>query len=323
MSHTCHHTNYPPDSLLFLNKDCPQPALVYGTYHLIESESSLQKHKGELVSSFVNADLSLHSSSSLQFESGVFSLKNLSHINTIITANTDGTINFVEYSEDDTSLSLTNTISVEDSMITSIASSDLSGSILACTCSSGNVYVLNHSDSSSFSHLISHEFDAWCSLFFDSNTLLTGGDDAVVRVSDLRSSSQIKLSRLHSAGVVSLSRHPSSNLILSGGYDDQLIMWDIRFPSRKVASCDMPGGVWDVVPVSGDVYGVPCMYGGCSLVEIGGKGIRQLESYNRHKSIVYGFDSTLTLENKRVAATCSFYDKEIRLWEIDVLNLIN
>ena len=78
-----------------------------------------------------------------------------------------------------------------------------------------------------------HELEAWCVEVSatDSNLILSGADDSLLRAWDLRTSnaSPAFSNRSHEAGVISLASNPHNVFqILSGSYDERLRLFDLR-----------------------------------------------------------------------------------------------
>jgi diphthamide biosynthesis protein 7 len=65
--------------------------------------------------------------------------------------------------------------------------------------------------------------------FHDRNRFLSGGDDCILRLWDLRCESSMHHNNFHSAGVTTTQWHPKiENIFLTGSYDEQCCIWDAR-----------------------------------------------------------------------------------------------
>lgn len=120
------------------------------------------------------------------------------------------------------------------------------------------------------------------------------------------------------------------NILFTGSYDEFFRVWDMRSISRPVneASIGLGGGVWRIKnhPWAPGVVLTACMHNGFAIVKAKeGEDIEVLETYKKHDSLAYGADwqrgATREGGRKRgVVATCSFYDRLVRIWtpECDV-----
>ena len=84
------------------------------------------------------------------------------------------------------------------------------------------------------------------------------------------------------------------------------------------------GGVWRLqwhAHYEDQLLGA-CMHKGCSIVKIDAAGgtATVLETYEGHESVVYGADWCRQPLHRPLIATCSFYDRELHLWESDTIH---
>ncbi|XP_076960529.1 uncharacterized protein LOC143636938 [Bidens hawaiensis] len=182
-----------------------------------------------------------------------------------------------------------------------------------------------------------HDFEVWATTFDADQPCLvyTGSDDCKFKGWDLRTSPSemaFQNSKAHQMGVCCIEKSPhDSNILYTGSYDESLRVWDVRSISRPVneTSVNLGGGVWriknhDVVP---GLILAACMHNGFAIVKVNGSEVKVVETYNKHESLAYGADwyrgSIRQLDNKEktIVATCSFYDKLLRVWvpENDVI----
>lgn len=175
-----------------------------------------------------------------------------------------------------------------------------------------------------------HEFELWATSFdvHQPHMVYTGSDDCKFSGWDIRES-PFKLafqnSKIHKMGVCCIANIPSdSNTLLTGSYDEYLRVWDVRSISKPVneTSVCLGGGVWRIKhhPFIPGLVLAACMHNGFAVVKVGGEKAEVLETYAQHGSLAYGADwqrGRSSLEGKRknsLVATCSFYDRLLRIW---------
>lgn len=71
--------------------------------------------------------------------------------------------------------------------------------------------------------------EVWTTVWLDPNCILSGGEDNLLKLWDLRSDTKqpVNVNKTHKCGVISLHRE-SSDYIISGAYDDHLRRIDLR-----------------------------------------------------------------------------------------------
>ncbi|KAJ4840197.1 hypothetical protein Tsubulata_002948 [Turnera subulata] len=203
---------------------------------------------------------------------------------------------------------------------------------IAVGFSDGSVSVVSFSESQLevIQEWKAHEFEIWATSFDTHQTQLvyTGSDDCKFSCWDLRdghSNLAFQNSKVHKAGVCCIAKSPHDpNVLVTGSYDEYLRLWDVRSvakPVEKLSVC-LGGGVWRLKhhPSVPGVVLAACMHNGFAIVKIGGENGQLLETYAKHNSLAYGADwqrGKLTQEVKgknNVVATCSFYDRLLRIW---------
>lgn len=175
-----------------------------------------------------------------------------------------------------------------------------------------------------------HDFELWATSFDIQQPQLvyTGADDCKFSCWDMRESpSQLvfRNSKVHKMGVCCISKSPiDPNCLLTGSYDEYLRVWDIRSISKPIneTSIGLRGGVWRIKhhPFVPCLVLTACMHNGFTIVKIEGGEAEAIETYREHSSLAYGADwqrGEMFEEGKRkssVVATCSFYDRLLRIW---------
>lgn len=175
-----------------------------------------------------------------------------------------------------------------------------------------------------------HEFELWAASFdiHQPQLVYSGSDDCKFSCWDLRdcpSNLVFQNSKIHKMGVCCITKSPCDpRTLFTGSYDEYLRVWDLRSLSKPVneTSICLGGGVWRIKhhPFIPGLLLAACMHNGFAVVKIEGEKAEVVETYNKHGSLAYGADwqrGQFCLEGKRksgVIATCSFYDRLLRVW---------
>ncbi|CAD6244171.1 GSCOCG00013282001-RA-CDS [Cotesia congregata] len=210
-----------------------------------------------------------------------------------------------------------------------IAVSDSKGRVSLFGVSLGKLECLSSQDA--------HEFEAWITAFdyWNTDVVYSGGDDCQFKRFDARKGLQvIGTNRSHEAGVTSLHSNPRKEFSLaSGSYDETLRLWDTRNFRRPVSETKLGGGIWRLKwdPLEARYLLAACMYGGFRIVDCQNKDDPQvIAEYLEHQSIAYGCDwcalsveeaeNCSSQEYHQLVATCSFYDKMLKLSSVKYKN---
>ena len=177
-----------------------------------------------------------------------------------------------------------------------------------------------------------HDLEVWCSAWKSADTVLTGGDDSLLKVWDLRQNLQTAQavskwfpfientfdSYSHNAGVTSILPI-SDSLILTGSYDNHLRLFDCRNFRQPISSINLDGGVWRILPRPGSnmrSFLTCCMQTGAKMVSLNQEenilaeeGIFEPEE---EKRLIYG----ASWQDENVTTLCSFYDKSLYICRI-------
>jgi diphthamide biosynthesis protein 7 len=196
--------------------------------------------------------------------------------------------------------------------------------------------------------------EVWCCAFVgdnddgDTNIVATGGDEGSWKLWDLRTSLAKPVHHCpddFDAGVTVISPHPrQSHLLVVGSYDETIALYDARYqslsqqqPKSIFHSSSLGGGIWRCKwhPHDHNRLLVAAMHGGCRVVTFDGlisgtdEDTDTAESppiimtvdqaFTEHKSMAYGADWLVYGSSEKtrteVAASCSFYDQAMYLWE--------
>lgn len=224
-----------------------------------------------------------------------------------------------------------------ETLITSINFHDIAPHLLVYTTTTGLVGTLDLNTGAVEELDAQHDLEAWYADFYQiggkfSNVILSGGDDMNLIGHDMRQKGLIWQSkRIHDAGVVSIltprkSWCPSEeNRVWSGGYDDQLVVMDMRMgqndddsfwgmPPTVKEKHNLGGGVWRLIPGKDNRILTCNMYDGGRILGHDDDGLNvevQRTFKGDHESITYGGD---WVDGK--AVTCNFYDKVVQTWTV-------
>ncbi|KAB2633340.1 diphthamide biosynthesis protein 7-like protein [Pyrus ussuriensis x Pyrus communis] len=175
-----------------------------------------------------------------------------------------------------------------------------------------------------------HDFEVWTASYdiHQPQLVYSGSDDCKFKCWDLRdgpSKLAFQNTKAHTMGVCCIAKNPyDSNSVVTGSYDEYLRLWDVRSISTPVneTSVCLGGGVWRIKfhPFVAGLVLTACMHNGFSIVNINEDKTEVIETYSKHESLAYGADwhrDKSFHEGKRnstLVATCSFYDRLLRLW---------
>lgn len=175
-----------------------------------------------------------------------------------------------------------------------------------------------------------HDFELWAASFdiHQPQLVYTGSDDCKFSCWDLRDSLSnlvFQNSKVHKMGVCCIAKSPSDpNTLLTGSYDEYLRLWDVRSISKPVnkTSVCLGGGVWRVKhhPYVPGVALAACMHKGFAVVKLEEEKGELIETYDKHGSLAYGVDwqkgelFQQVKQRSTVVASCSFYDRLLRIW---------
>ncbi len=171
------------------------------------------------------------------------------------------------------------------------------------------------------------------------DTVLSGGDDCILKVWDLRTCSisgvrpsPVSMNKSFEAGVTAVAYHPSLEHIFAvGSYDEKIRIWDMRRVGPGVeplAEVNVGGGVWRIKwhPTIKERILVGAMHGGCRVVMVPGLNLEEddgtqsisieiTKDFTGHKSMAYGADWLHGHNHIEAAASCSFYDRQAFIWD--------
>jgi diphthamide biosynthesis protein 7 len=182
-----------------------------------------------------------------------------------------------------------------------------------------------------------HELEGWAVAFdaHEPSLLFSGADDATLKRWDLRCAvdgaapaAVATNRRSHQAGVCCISPCARRPLVATGSYDETTRLWDLRQMRAPVHELGCGGGVWRLKwhPARPELLLAACMHAGFKVLALDDAGApHELASYTAHgvgKALAYGADWERSTRDGEAgalrAATCSFYDKALHLWQLDL-----
>jgi diphthine methyl ester acylhydrolase len=213
----------------------------------------------------------------------------------------------------------------ESSLVLSLAASP--STPLLGTLSTGELSTLDVQSETKdpISRWKAHDLEVWCGAWKSPETILSGGDDALLKVWDLRALSTPQASNKryspfcirdakssHGAGVTSILP-ATETLFLTGSYDNTLRSFDYRNLRAPISSINLDGGVWRILPRPGNnstSFLVCCMQEGSRTVTLSQNGEFSLDGTfepQEERRLFYGG----SWQSENIAALCSFYEMKL------------
>ncbi|RCN35612.1 WD domain, G-beta repeat protein [Ancylostoma caninum] len=236
---------------------------------------------------------------------GVFRLEFLKP-DVIIAAVTDGSLFTTTL---DASPS-TESIPVAEDILLDVSSPSPSSNV-ACTDKNGCAHIVDIGTGTVVASWKAHSLpytgtgcEVWtCSL--NDTLLCTGGEDATLKVWDVRTESTVQRMTEFTAGVT-FSSWRKEHIILTGSYDQHIRLFDMRKSKEPLKINETSGGVWHIEDChhSGkQCHIAACMYGGWTLLDENFDTIKEEEKAGQE--LLYGV--TMASENLLVYTTFNDY----------------
>ncbi len=166
-----------------------------------------------------------------------------------------------------------------------------------------------------------HDAEAWTVDATDDVTVVSGGDDGYLRVTDFRTSTSTWKRRAHDGVGVTAVVCRSETELWTGGYDDCVRVWDRRAMKRALLEENLSGGVWRLKfhERQPNLVLAACMYDGFKVLDVNtaSNSLAVQSEYRGHDSIAYGaawLPEAGEDNSDPLALTASFYDKSLQLW---------
>ncbi|OZC08474.1 hypothetical protein X798_04535, partial [Onchocerca flexuosa] len=149
------------------------------------------------------------------------------------------------------------------------------GNSALCSDIYGTVHIINLETGNISSSFLGHTSpytnepcEVWTTIWLDTNCVLSGGEDNLLKLWDLRLDTKqpINVNKTHQCGVISLHRE-NSKYIISGSYDDHIRRIDLRNFVQCIFDRKMNGSAWSIRTADENSYIVSCMYGSWIMIE--------------------------------------------------------
>ncbi|GFY64378.1 diphthine methyltransferase [Trichonephila inaurata madagascariensis] len=188
-----------------------------------------------------------------------------------------------------------------------------------------------------------HSFESWIAAFNYSqpHIVYSGGDDCRLKGWDTRNlSSAIFINKRHSMGVTSISKSKlNEHLLVTGSYDETVYLWDVRSMKTPLSEISLNGGIWRLKwhPYNPTHLLSASMHNGFHVLSIENCNLKLEAHYDKHESLAYGVDWSFQSnqdKNQKILksqemhllkgnvssliASCSFYDKLMHIWKINI-----
>lgn len=155
-------------------------------------------------------------------------------------------------------------------------------------------------------------------LCFNCSVVVSGGDDALMKVWDWRNAIVSLTNRHHSSGVTSLCN--DIGRLLTGSYDEHLRVFDTRLlDGDPVSTLNVGGGAWHIDhDHRSQLILVACMYNGWCLAKLSPYHdiIKVDGDPSNGQQLLYGVSLADVDDQRRrrnLAAMCTFNNKRIFL----------
>ncbi len=181
-----------------------------------------------------------------------------------------------------------------------------------------------------------HEYGIWSIYLLDENIIASGGEDAYIKLWDIRcKEGQIEYKKINSSNksyessinyISNLKCDLSNNILITGSYDEKIVLFDIRNFPKEFKTIKTEHSVWDMKQClinDTNLLLMSSIYEGFNIWEIDPVNNYNMKHNLRlpltknkdiyHGSIVYGIDIK-TNNNNIDILSCSFYDNLMMYW---------
>ncbi|GBE60842.1 WD repeat-containing 85, putative [Babesia ovata] len=172
-----------------------------------------------------------------------------------------------------------------------------------------------------------HEVETWISAFQpdNSNVLLTGADDSLIKVFDRRLGTEpLHALKSHSSGVTALQFHENNpHVLFTGSFDRRIMRFDMRNLKSPISAWPIDGAVWYIDFVDSNNLHIAGCYDGALVYVSEDAGEEQpllptscemKRRFAPDNALIYGA-THYELPSGIVYASCNFYEKQILFWQ--------
>ena len=186
---------------------------------------------------------------------------------------------------------------------------------------------------------LAHEYGIWSiHLLNNENTFLSGGEDAQIKLWDIRQKNEFKNINSNKKSYQSsinfidnLKCDLSNNILITGSYDEKIVLFDIRNFPKELKTIKTEHSVWDMKQSfinEKNLLLMSSIYEGFNIWEIDPNNdynmnhtLRLPVTKNKnifHGTIVYGIDIKNNNHKSIDILSCSFYDNLMMYWNYSV-----
>ena len=203
----------------------------------------------------------------------------------------------------------------------------------------GDIYIDDLQTSKNLLHIKkAHEYGIWSIHLLDNeNIFLSGGEDAQIRIWDIRCEEGInsytninKNNKTYQSSINfidNLKCDLTNNILITGSYDEKIVLFDIRNFPKELKTIKTEHSVWDMKQSfikDKNLLLMSSIYEGFNIWEIESNNECKMNHILRlpitkrenifHGTIVYGIDIKNQNDNSIDILSCSFYDNLMMYW---------
>ena len=190
-----------------------------------------------------------------------------------------------------------------------------------------------------------HDYGIWSIKLLENNEniILTGGEDAKIKLWDLRSKNKNKEEKVNDKSYQSsinyidiLKFDLSKNILITGSYNEKIIFFDLRNFPKELKSIKTEHSSWDMKQTTlgnKNIILISSIHEGFNIWEIDNEKELEMKHVLRlpltkekdifHKSIVYGVDIKQNIDNENNKSvdilSCSFCDNLMMYWNYSLV----
>ena len=310
-------------------------------YHL---DKTTQKKTGGIFFFDITEEnkLILIDSENIILDYGILDIKFLNDNSLIFTANSDysyTTFNLKNNSRNKIFLDKDNTKEDKKKITNNVIEKNLKEEKLYIGANDGNIFIEDLQNSTNILKIQNaHEYGIWSMHLLDEgNIFLSGGEDSHISLWDIRCEggktgfkniNKNNKSYQSSINFIdNLKCDLSNNMLITGSYDEKIVLFDIRNFPKELKSIKTEHSVWDMKQSfinDKNLLLMSSIYEGFNIWEIKPNNDYNMAHLLRlpvtknenifHGTIVYGIDIKSENKNSINILSCSFYDNLMMYW---------